>query len=62
MDKQKFDEMCSALYEHEDLILAEMREYIQPYNDELNKNGVKVECRLLWFYADETDDDKVCLT
>lgn len=62
MDKREFDETCSALYEHENRILAEMLEYIKPYNDELNECGLKVECRLLWFYADETEEDKVCLT
>ena len=62
MNKQTFDETCADLYAYEEEVLAKMQEYIKPYNEDLNKFGFKVECRLLWFYADETEDDKVCLT
>ncbi|MDE6293227.1 MAG: hypothetical protein K2L88_01225 [Clostridiales bacterium] len=62
MNKQKFAEKCSALYAYEDEELAKMQEYIKPYNEELNKIGLKAECRLLWYYPDEKDEDKMLLT
>ncbi|MDE5562331.1 MAG: hypothetical protein K2J01_02145 [Clostridiales bacterium] len=62
MNKQKFDDKCKALYAHEDDMLAQMQEYIKPYNEELNKIGLKAECRLLWLYPDEVDEDKMLLT
>ena len=62
MKKQDFGETCADLYMYEDEALAKIQEYIKTYNEDLNKLGFKVECRLLWFYADETEDDKVCST
>lgn len=62
MNKQKFEEKCRALYAYENEILAKMQEFIKPLNEEFNKCGYKVKCRLLWLYRDEKDDDKYLLT
>ena len=39
-------------------MLAEMREYVKPFNDELSGSGIKVVARLLWYYP---DDDELTL-
>lgn len=58
MNKQRFDEKCMALYAYEDEMYARIKEFIEPYSEELNKYGCKVECRLLWFYPDENEDNQ----
>lgn len=58
MNKQKFEAKCQELYTYEDEMLAKMREFVKPFNDDLNKYGYKIECHLMWFYNDETDENK----
>lgn len=47
----KWQEICA----HEDSVLAKMREYVKPFNDELSSYGIKVVARLLWYYPDDKD-------
>lgn len=58
MNKQKFETKCQALYAYEDEMLAKMKEFVKPLNDELNNYDYKVECHLMWFYNDEIEENK----
>lgn len=56
MNKQKFENKCKEIYAHEDEMLAKMNELIKPYNEELNKRGCKINCRLLWLNTSPDND------
>ena len=56
MNKQKFENKCKEIYAHEDEMLAKMNELIKPYNEELNKRGYEMVCRLLWSYPRDEED------
>ncbi len=58
MNNKKLEAKWQAICAHEDGVLAEMREYVKPFNDELNSSGIKVVARLLWYYP---DDDELTL-
>ena len=55
MNNKKLEAKWQAICAHEDGVLAEMREYVKPFNDELNSSGIKVVARLLWYYPDDDD-------
>ena len=48
MNKEKFEKKVQELYAYEDEMLAKMNEIIKPYNEELNKQGYEIVCRLYW--------------
>ncbi len=52
MNKQKFEAKCQELYAYEDEMLAKMKEYVKPFNDDLNDHGLKVVARLMWYYPE----------
>ncbi len=62
MNKRKFEKKCQELYAYEDEMLKKMSEYVKPINEDLNKNGYKVVPRLLWFYPNESDENKELVT
>lgn len=49
MKKLKFEYKCNELYAYEDEMYAKVLECIKIYNEELNKQGVEIICRLFWF-------------
>ena len=49
MNKQKFEAKVKELYAYEDEMIAEMQEFIRPYNAELNKQGCEAVCDPFWY-------------
>lgn len=55
MKKEKFEAKCQELYAYEDEMYAKMQEYIKPYNEKLNKQGLEIVCTRFWFCEENNE-------